>query len=78
MAGTAKVSVRTQTESSAEYVYASGKIAAFTNEMKDGWLIYTTDRFDSIPYWGAIAKAGSAENQSDKPENQSGGRAPSL
>ncbi|BDF07328.1 hypothetical protein [Emergencia timonensis] len=56
--GTAKVSVRTQTESSAEYVYASGKIAAFTNEMKDGWLIYTTDRFDSIPYWGAIAKAG--------------------
>lgn len=56
--GTAKVSVRTQMESSAEYVYASGKTAAFTNEMKDGWLIYTTDRFGSIPYWGARAKAG--------------------
>lgn len=56
--GTAKVSVRTQTKSSAKYVYTSGKAAGFDHRYKDGWLTYTTDRFGSIPFWGAKAKAG--------------------
>lgn len=56
--GTAKVSVRTQTKSSAKYVYTSGKTGGLDYQYKDGWLTYTTDRFGSIPFWGAKAKAG--------------------
>ncbi|SCJ92601.1 Uncharacterised protein [uncultured Eubacterium sp.] len=56
--GQVEVSVRMQTEATAEYVYDSGKIAAIESKIKDGWLSYNTDRFDNLPYWGAKAKAG--------------------
>lgn len=55
--GVAKVSVRT-TGAEAAYVHASGKVSDIDDETKGGWLTYTTDHFDRLPYWGVKAKAG--------------------